>query len=576
MIGLLLVVATACALVAVARQVPAEAIRARPAPTLPVTPAAEVPVCPGPETLEVPDGARAVPVPGPIAIAGVAALPSALGQPSSVDALPGRAAHPPAAPKADLAPLGAARRPVPGPAATAAAPAGPPATVPAATPPAGADAGPAVRVVGAQPRGRGAWRLDVRRGGSVPVVAATQWTLATSGDMRGLATTACAPAATDTWLLGGGTQPGHRLRLLLANPGASPSVVDVTLLGPQGVVQAPAGNDITVGPGAQKALYLDALAPGLAALAVHVEARSGRVAATLHDSLLRGLVPGGADDVPPAAPPSRHQVVPGLAIGAPVPGAGGPGGAASEPATAPGAVAVRVAAPGGSEAVVRVHLLGPDGEVNLPEGGVATVPPRTVVDLPVTGVPAGTYAAVVDADAPVVASALIGRSRAGSQAAGAPAAAPGTAPPAELAWAAGARALQATTAIALPAASAPVRSPGARPGAVPPVTARVALAAPGSAGRVVLAEVGEDGSPGTPRAVDIPAGHSVGVDLDADSVGVLLRADSGAGPVAGALVLTSQDASGELISVQTLRPGAKNTGRAPSAVQDLRVGLAPA
>jgi hypothetical protein len=36
----------------------------------------------------------------------------------------------------------------------------------------------------------------------------------------------------------------------------------------------------------------------LSRIAVHVRARTGRVVPTLHDTLLRGLVPGGADDVP--------------------------------------------------------------------------------------------------------------------------------------------------------------------------------------------------------------------------------------------------------------------------------------
>ena len=48
LIGLLLVVVTACAIVGVARNVPAEAARVLPAASLPVTPAAEIPVCPGP------------------------------------------------------------------------------------------------------------------------------------------------------------------------------------------------------------------------------------------------------------------------------------------------------------------------------------------------------------------------------------------------------------------------------------------------------------------------------------------------------------------------------------------------
>ena len=641
-IGLLLVVVTASALVAAARSVPAPSPRHLGAASLPVTPAAEVPVCPGPETLQVPQGADAVPAPGRVAIAGVVAPADAVGQPST-PAVPGaRRSSAPVAPAAGLHPLGEPRRPPSG----EAAPAGGGSS---ATPATGSGSpGPAIRVVQASPTQAGAWRLDSDHGGEVPVVAAAQWTLATGGDLRGLATTGCVPATTDTWLVGGSTRPGHRARLLLANPGVSPAVVDVTVHGPQGVVQAPAGNGVTVSPGQQQALYLEALAPGIPALAVHVQARSGRVAPTLHSSVIRGMVPGGTDDVPAAAPAARRQVIPGVAIAAPTPvpapasvpvpasvpapvptpapvpapvpapAPGAPAGALpADPAVA-GAVVVRVAAPGGTAAVVRVRLQGRDGEVNLPGGGVVTVAPRGVADIAVTGVPDGVYAALVEADTPVLAAVMIGRSRVGSAAAGTPAAALGGVPPAELAWSAGSRPLQATTAVPLPAAagsvpatgvsapatagsapaaagSAPAAA-GSAPAAagsvpatgVPPaggageaggasgsaVISQLALAAVGPAGRVVLAEVAADGSVGAAQVIEIPAGRSITADIAADSVGVLLRADASGGPVVGAVVLTSTDAAGVLISVQAVRPGSQNTGAAPSAVvQDQGLGL---
>jgi hypothetical protein len=592
-IGLLLVVVTGCALVSVARNVPAEASRQRGTPSLPVTPAAEVPVCPGPETLQIPEGATPVPAPGPVTVAAVVASPSALGQAVEAGDPSSRTAQGPPAPAGAPAPMAvlgpvtegveqfAAATPSAGPAVSAGSSASAsPAPGPSASAsgsakgatggPAGApgESGPTVRVVQARPTQAGAWRLDAGHVREVPVAAAAQWTLGASGDLRGLVTTTCQPATTDIWLVGGGTRPGHRARLLLANPGVAPAVVDVTVLGPQGVVQAPAGNGVTVAPGRQKALYLDAIAPGLSAMALHVQARTGRVAATLHDSVVRGVTPGGADDVPAAAEPARHLVIPGLAIAAPAPFAGKPAGSLPIDPTAAGAVAVRVADPGGTEAVVRVHLVGPDGDVNLPGGGVATVPPRGVADVVVTGVPDGLYSAVVEADSPVVAAALVGRSRAGSEAAGTPAAARGGVPGAELAWAAAGRPLQATTAIALPQPSA--ASSGPR---TPTVTARLALTALGGAGRVALAEVAADGAVGIPHSVEVPADRAVAVELTRGIAGVLLRADASAGPLVGAVVLTGSDASGELISVQSVRPGSQIAADAPAVVQDPRVGL---
>jgi hypothetical protein len=107
------------------------------------------------------------------------------------------------------------------------------------------------------------------------------------------------------------------------------------------------------------------------------------------------------------------------------------------------------------------------------------------------------------------------------------------------------------------------------------VTARLALAAlGGTGGRVVLAQVAPDGTVGHPQEVDVPSGRSVGVDIVAGTAGLLLRADAGGGQVVAAIVLTATDVSGGLISVQGVRPGAQNSGQAPTVVQDPRIGLA--
>lgn len=582
-IGLLLVLVTAGALVSVARNVPAQASPQGGVPSLALIPAGEVPVCPGPETLEVPDGAATVPAPGPVTVTGLVTSPSALGGPEPAEELGSRPAKAPslsvAAPDAALGPVTEGAEQF-----TGATPSGSAGGAPsgAAGGAGGADdAGRGVRLLRVEPTGAGAWRLDASHVREVPVVAAAQWTLATNGDLRGLAATTCEPARTDLWLVGGGTQPGRRARLLLANPGVAPAVVDVTVHGPQGVVQAPAANGVAVAPGRQKALYLDAVAPGLSAMAVHVQARSGRVAATLHDSIVRGVTPGGTDDVPASAEPARRLVIPGVAIDAPAPAGTSAGSLPTDP-TAAGAVAVRVADPGGTEAVVRVHLVGPDGDVDLPGGGVATVPPRGVVDVVVSGVPDGVYSAVVEADIPVVAAAVIGRSRVGSAAAGTPAAARGGVPGAELAWAAAGRPLQATTAIALPqpstsAGSAGSAAPGARMPVVrtPGMAVRLALSALGRSGRVTLAEVSGDGSLGTARTVDVPVDRAVSVEVAVGSAGLVLRADASAGEVVAAVVVTGSDAAGDLISVQSVRPGSRIIAGAPAVVQDLRVGLRP-
>jgi hypothetical protein len=508
-----------------------------PPPALPLTASSAVPVCPGPQTLQAPDGAKAVAANGPTVVGAVVAPPGLLGPdgtlgPDGAD----RAAQ------ARLSPMvrGQQGRPAEGGYAVTAAVGR--AGVLRATVRDGADA-PA--------SGAGPLRLDGARDGTLPVLGATQVTFARTGDLRGLSAVSCGVASTDAWLLGGGTQVGRRARLLLANPAPAAAVVDLTVLGPAGEVGAPSGEGIVVPAGGQVPVLLDALAPGLDALAVHVVARSGRVAATLDDEVVRGLVPGGTDGVTASAEPSTRQVVPGLSVNA---------GSASQDAAAAGAAAVRVAVPGPADAVVRVRLLGPDGPQDLP-GVVRTVTAGTVVDLPLTGIPTGLYTAVVEADAPVVAAGLVGRTvrpRSTRDAAGVPRVLPGDNQVADLAWSASSAGLQGVLAVAAPALDG--------------VKAVLALGAVDST-RVVVVPLSADGAPGAPRTFDLAAGTTGSLTLPGGSAGALVRTLTGT--VHPALVLGASDPKGTMVAAAAVRPGsvAATTGRAPVVVADPAPGM---
>jgi len=494
--------------------------------TLPATGIAAVPVCPGPETLLAPAGGAAVPPPGPVVVGSVVAEhPQTLfsaepASPSGSAALGQLAGSPLTSVGAGLGLL----------------------TLPRTL------AGPV--------------RLETVRGASLPALSSVQLSLGRSGDLRGLAAMACPTASTQAWLVGGGTQLGRRGRLLLANPAATPAVVDVSVLGPKGPLLAPAGTGVVLAPGGETVLLIDALAPGLDTLAVHVQARTGRVVATLHDTYVRGLTPGGVDDVTPAAPAARRQLVPGISI-APPPGA-------SLPATAgdPGAVAVRVANPGRAEAVIRVHLLGDGGEVEVP-GGVLTVPAETVRDVPLTQVPAGAYTAVVDADSAVVAGALVGRTVPGGQAVGTRAALGVAVPPSELAWAASTEPLSGAAVVALPVVPGAAKKPV-------PVSAVLSLAAPATApGSAEVVEIGADGRNLATHRLTVPTATGAEQALTSAAVAVLVRPLAGSGPLVAAVMLQVQDAAGPMVSVIPVRSGPTGLGAQPSVIADPRTGLTP-
>ncbi len=392
--------------------------------------------------------------------------------------------------------------------------------------------------------GAGPVRVD-----AADTTSAVQVTLGRTGSLRGLAATACAQPSGSTWLVGGGTGQGRRARLLLANPTAVPAVVDVVPHGPAGAVPAPGGQAVVVPADGEVALFMDAIAPGIEQLAVEVTARSGRVAAVLHDTLTRGTVPGGVDDVTGSAPAAREQVLPGLAL------------------TAPGAASVRVAVPGAVEGVVRVRLLGPAGPLDLP-AAVATIPAGGVAEIALpAGLPDGTYTAVVDADVPVVAGAVVGVSVAGGELAGTAEAVGRAVPPSDLAWVAAGSGLRGAVGIAVPALP-----PAA---GVTPVRASLVLASVAAA-RLTVRQVGPDGTVAPGADVALPGGTTAVVPLDAGTAAVLVTppgAPGTGGPAYASLLLATSDRSGPMLSVVPLRPGPGIPPAPPRVVADPALGL---
>jgi hypothetical protein len=502
LLGGLAVVAVAGGLVAGASVLPAvqrtAGVATDPLPISLSTPAL---VCPGPESLLVPEGAAAV---DPGAAVLISSLVAAESGPSSARLQVAGERSEAAAGAADALPSSLSSASVrisrgrslelsteaPGPAIGALAVTG---------------LGPAVLRTTEAPA-------------DVPAsLAAVQSTLARSGDLRSLTATTCTVPSSDSWLVGGSTDDGARLRLLLANPAASAAVVDVEVRGPEGRIRAASGEGVVVPAGGEVPIFVDALAPGLEQLALHVTTRSGRVRATLHDSRLDGLDPAGADDVPVAAPPAKKQMIPGISL------VNGYGKSADDP-QAPGSTSVRIAVPGAEEAVVRVRLLDAGGAVELPRAAVVSVPAGGVVDVPVAGIPSGTYTAVIESDVPVVAGARIGRSGVA-----------GTDPASEFAWAAAARPLAGQGYVMLP--------PGTR--------STLSLAATGKAGRLVVSEVRRDGSLAEPADIEVPAETSAAVQLQPDAVAVRISEIS-AGPLGASLVSWITDPRGSLISVTSV------------------------
>ena len=199
-------------------------------------------------------------------------------------------------------------------------------------------------------------------GGLAPGLVADQWGRDPGGQGRGMASTACAPATSESWFVGGGAIAGRQTRIVLVNPDETAAVVDVIIRGPEGVIDAPAGRGLVVKGQDRLVLRLDVLAPGVSATAVQVLARTGRVGASVDDEQRSGLANIGTDWVPQAAAPSRRVYVPGIVNGA-------------------GARVLSVAAPGADDAIVDVRVISADGTYAPAERARIEVPADAVVAL---------------------------------------------------------------------------------------------------------------------------------------------------------------------------------------------------
>ncbi|NMR20775.1 hypothetical protein HIR71_11190 [Cellulomonas fimi] len=227
-------------------------------------------------------------------------------------------------------------------------------------------------------------------------IAGTTASVTSAGDLRGLAAASCQAPAAEQWLVGGSTEIGSSALLVVANPGATPAEVTVEVFGPSGRVDLAGAARFLVAPGAERALLLEGIAAEQRRIVTRVTAAGGLVTAQVQDSRLNGFTPAGTDLVSAGQGPATRQVVGGLVV---------PDTTIDQPDTA----VLRLLAPGDLATRAQVTLLGAAGPVTLPGVESVDLAPGEVIDLPLGGLPTGTYTAVVDSKEPVVAGAMLTR-----------------------------------------------------------------------------------------------------------------------------------------------------------------------
>lgn len=241
-------------------------------------------------------------------------------------------------------------------------------------------------------------KLEVQPGSVEPgMMAGAQSQQVASESYSGLASTNCAEAFADSWLVGGSAALGRTTMIVLSNPSDAPATVDLSVFGEAGSITSTLGKRVNVPPKTQRVLSLASIAPDNASPVVHVESRGAKVAAALMQSAINGLVPAGIDLVPAVALPLVNTTIAGFVVPQALTASG------VEEDDSDAAATLRAYAPGGVDANGTIRL--------VPEGGGASIEltfsllANHVADVPLGSVPAGTYTVEVAANVPVVAAA---------------------------------------------------------------------------------------------------------------------------------------------------------------------------
>jgi len=322
-------------------------------------------------------------------------------------------------------------------------------------------------------------------GDEVPLVAAAQSQSVDEADLSGFASAPCTEPTSSTWLIGGSTETGRVSLISLVNPSDVNATVDLDIRSETGPVQGPGIDGIVVAPRSQKVVPLSGFATGLVSPAVHVSSRGGQIVATMQQSIVRTLDPGGVDVVSGSAAPSRETVVPGIVIR----DAAQLEGALADPSSSDLQSVLRVLVPGSDAAQLSVSLATDDGTGTTFE---TRVEGGRVTDVPIDGLEDGVYTATVRSSTAVVAAArtsTVAPDQGGV----------------DVSWAASASRLAGTTEAVVP---------------------------DGEGGRLWLANPGQDAvtaqlviGDGDERDVEVPGGSTVGFDVSSGDVVRLSDAD---------------------------------------------------
>jgi uncharacterized protein DUF5719 len=334
-------------------------------------------------------------------------------------------------------------------------------------------------------------------GGGGTAVAATgrmaEGFEAEQSDASGTGLVSCTHPGADMWFVGTGQAAGATdVRLYLMNTGDLTASADVTILTDTGQ-QPGLRTAVTVAPNQSVSENITPYVQGSQALALHVQANTGQVAASVWEG-----GKGGGAWLPQANAPATSLVIPGLTV-------------------ASSAARLFVVVPGATDAQLKVVAYTPAGAVTQFPGSPVDASAGAATPLALNSLGASAAGLKLTSNQPVVAGVLV----------------PGT----------GIGAF--TTAVP------PITEQGVVAGnpASRGVTVGLLLTAPSAAARASISVIAADGSVMTPagdQTVTVTARHTLALAVPRPSAG-------GRDPFA--IVITPQPGSGPLYAVRVVTSG---------------------
>lgn len=308
----------------------------------------------------------------------------------------------------------------------------------------------------------------------------------------GTGVVSCTHPGSDMWFVGTGLGDGaSQVWLYLMNTGNITASADVTILTDTGQ-QNGLTSAITVAPNQFVAENVTPYVQGSQAIALHVQAGTGQVAASVWEG-----GSGGGAWLPQANAPATSLVIPGLTV-------------------ASSAAKLFVVVPGSADAQVKVEAYTPAGASSQFPGAPVDATAGATTPVALSSLGASAAGLKLTSNVPIVAGVLVPGAGIGSF----------------------------TTAVS------PVTEQGVIAGnpAAGGVTVGLLLTAPSAAARVRISVISADGKVTTPagdQSVTVSRGHTLAVPVSrpADAKGkpfaIVVTPQSGSGPVYAARVVTS-------------------------------------